>query len=84
MMVGEQNPLDALHADAREMFQHAAVAEIDQQRGSAVTQNMDVAGVRPDKEVGQSFRGRLREGSSGNLHGRDAHERKDSQGSAAD
>ena len=73
-----------MYADLAGMFQHAAVAEIDQQRGIAVTQNMDVAGVRPDKEVRQSFRCRTREGSSGNLHGRDAHERKDSQGSAAD
>ena len=84
MVVGEQDPLDPFHADVREVFQHAAIAEIDQQRGIAVTQDMDVTSVRPNKEVGQSFRCRLREGSSGNLHGRDAHERKDSQGSAAD
>ena len=67
MMIGEQNPLDSMYADLAGMFQHAAVAEIDQQRGIAVTQNMDVAGVCPDEEVRQRLGVRLGKGGGRKL-----------------
>ena len=67
MMIGEQNPLDSLHADLAEMFQNAAITQIDQQRGLAVTENMDVAGVRPDKGVRQRLGVRLGKGGGRKL-----------------
>ena len=67
MMIGEQNPLDLLHANVREMFQHAAVTEIDQQRGLTITQDMDIAGVCPDEEVRQRLGVRLGKGGGRKL-----------------
>ena len=51
----KKNPFDAAHADFGEMVQHAAVAEVDQERRIAVAKDIDIAGVSPDEEVGQSL-----------------------------
>ena len=53
-MVGEQDPLDAFHADLRQMIQHTAVAQVDEQRGIAIPEHIDIAGVGPDQQIGRS------------------------------
>jgi hypothetical protein len=65
MVVREQHPLDALYADFAQMVQHAAVAEVNQQRRVTRPQHVHVAGVHPDEEVGLPARVRLLEFSPG-------------------
>jgi hypothetical protein len=76
MMIGKQDPFDAFHSNLTEMSKHAAVAKIDQQRSIAVTQDINVAGVRPGEQVGSVLRGRT--GERGGESGR----RRDAQNSA--
>jgi hypothetical protein len=55
VMVGEQDPLDALHADIAEVVEHAAFAQVNEQRGISVAHDIHVAGVGPDEEVGRQL-----------------------------
>ena len=50
-MMGEEHPLDALHADLREMVEHAAVAEVNEQRRVAIAKHIDIARIGPDEQV---------------------------------
>ena len=47
MMIGEEHPLDLLHADLRQMLQHGAIAQIDEQGAAIMLQHINVAGVPP-------------------------------------
>ena len=51
MMSGEQQPLDALHADLIKVVEHAAISEVDHERCIAIAQDMGIAGVSPDEKV---------------------------------
>ena len=51
MMVGEQDPFDALDANFLEMIQHASVPKVDEKGGVAISNHIDVAGVAPDRDV---------------------------------
>ena len=51
MMMGQEHPLDPAHPDVGEPVQHAAVAQIDQQRRVTIAEDVDVAGVGPDKQI---------------------------------
>ncbi len=55
MMVREEDPLDAGDADLAEMIEDAAVPKVDQQGRVAVLQDIDIAGVGPEVEVGEQF-----------------------------
>ena len=70
--MGEQHPLDMLHADFLEVIQDAPIAEVDQQSGISIPKHVDIARVGPHVEFREALRIRLpesiRRGSS-KLHG---------------
>ncbi len=51
MVVGEQHPLDPPHAQLAQTIQHAAITQINQQRGITRPQHIHVASVGPDIQV---------------------------------
>ena len=51
MMGGEQDPFDAFDANLFKMIEHAAVPELDEERGLAIAKDINAAGVAPDEEV---------------------------------
>ncbi len=55
MVVREEDPLDALDANLREMVQDAAIAEVDQNGRVAIANDVDVAGVGPEEDVGEGL-----------------------------
>ena len=55
---GEQHPLDARDAQRREFAHDCAVAEVDEQRGVPVTDDVGVAGVGDAEHAGGDFGGR--------------------------
>jgi hypothetical protein len=61
MMIGKDDPLDFGNAHLGEFWQHASIPQIDQQSRISVSQNIDVAGVRPLKKLRERFWIRLSE-----------------------
>ena len=51
MVMREEHPFHPPHADLREMIEHAAVAQIDQQRRIAIPQHVHVARIGPDEQI---------------------------------
>ena len=51
MMMREEHPLHAPHANLAEMVQHASITKVDEQCGIAITQDVDIAGVGPQEGV---------------------------------
>ena len=56
MVMSKQHPFDLPHADFHEMLQDAAVAQVNEQGRFAVPQHINIAGIRPNEEVGQQGR----------------------------
>jgi hypothetical protein len=77
-MMREQHPLDPLHTDLAEMVQHAAIAEVNQQRRLAIADDVDVAGVGPGEQVRMPLGIGLGEATGRGEHLRCKEERKSS------
>jgi hypothetical protein len=61
MVMGEQYPLDMLHAESTQMIKDSTIAQVDQQGGVAVTKKVTVASIRKSKELGEALGIRLDE-----------------------